>query len=63
MTDWRIANNPHTDEKSQREFAEELISQRKEIYGVQISDAPIDTESLDELKNMLAKNGSNIAVK
>lgn len=63
MIDWRIANNPHTEEKAQREFAEELLNQRKDAYGVQISAAPIDTEALDELKNMLSKNGSNIAVK
>lgn len=58
-----MATNPHLEESEQKKFIQELLDQRRALWGVVENTAPMDKGALELLKSRLKNESKAIAVK
>ncbi len=63
LMDFQIAHNPHREPEKAQEFADELMEQRRKIYGFDVNHAQLDRAALDKLKDMIKSGGSLLVSK
>lgn len=61
ITQLRIATNPHLEPNDAREFAESLMTRRRQMIGIQ--EEQLDRKGLSRLKEQLKKESKTIKVK
>lgn len=63
LMDLRIATNPHLQEPEAKKLVDELMAQRRALWGPAEHGGTLDKSTLDMLKDRLKKNSNSIKVK